>query len=209
MRLARQLWVLLVVPTALALFAYGAFAHQNRQRALRAEASTELKNYATLVEASLGPAIARGQPAALRERLDGLARADRIVGFVAFEEQQGAILATAEVVRDEAEITTLARRALREGAEVEEELALAGGRALARTITLPSPSGARIVVVVVRDLQYVSTFASVLDRGLVFTGVVVLALIGLVAGWVTRNRVAVPVSGLVRGAERIASGDLS
>ncbi len=209
MGLARQLWLLLLLPIALALGAYGFVGHENTRRVLLGEASAELRNHATLVEAALGGAVERGQLPLLRQRMERLAKADRILGIAAFQARGDAILVTEHIAGSTAELAAIATRALERGEDLEEERDLADGPVLVRTVTFsPKMGGPVVVAVVVRDLRYVAHLASVLERGLGLTGILLLALTALIAEVVSRVTVGRPAGAIVAGAQRVAGGDL-
>jgi signal transduction histidine kinase len=209
MGLARQLWLMLLLPIAMALGLYGIVAHQNRHRLLRSEASAELRNHATLVEAAVGGAVERGQVDLLKQRIERLARADLILGIAAFEASGSAILVTGPLAPVSPELSALARKALENGEEIEEERELAGGPALVRTITFAPQSGrASVIAVVVRDLRYLDAFERATDEGLALAGVALLFVTALIAAFASRTTVGRPAGAIVAGVERVAAGDL-
>jgi len=209
MTLARQFWLLLLLPITLALGAYGFIAHENRHRVLFGEASAELRNHATLVEAAIGGAVERGQLPLIHARMERLARADRILGLAAFEEGGKPILITEHIAGSTSELAALARRVLQNGEDVEERHELGGGPTLVRTVTFsPSSGGPAVIAIVVRDLRYLTAMARLLDRGLGITGLVLLGVTALIAGFVSRTTVGRPAGAIVAGVERVASGDL-
>ena len=209
MGVARQLWLLLLIPIALALLAYGLIAHGSRRRVLMAEASAELQNHATLVEGALGGAVERGQVQILKERIERLARADRILGIAAFDAQGQPILITDHIEEAAPELADLARRALVADRDLEEERTLVGSRTLVRTVTFsPKSGGPPGVATVARDLRYLDELGSALNRGLAFTGLILLMITALVAALVGRETVGRPARAIVEGVERVAAGDL-
>jgi signal transduction histidine kinase len=209
MGLARQLWLLLVIPISLVLGAYGLLAQGVRQRVLSSEASAELRDHATLVEAALGGAVERGEVQRLKQRIEWMARADRIMGIAAFDSRGEAILITDHVAAAAPALASIARRAADLGDDLEEEHELAGTKALVRTVTFsPKNQDRAVVAVVVRDLRYLSTLRATLDRGLVLAGAIVLLLTAVIGGVVTRITVGRPVRAIVQGATRVASGEL-
>lgn len=207
--LAVQLGLVLVGLIAFALAVYGLVGHANRQRVLLAEASAELRNHATLVEAALEGAVERGRVDVLKERLEQLARADRILGLAAFDDGGRPILVTDHLEASIGVLGALARRVAAQGADVEERRDLEGAPTLLRTVTLTPASGRRVVAVVARDLTYVDVLASSLNRGLALTGALLLLATGLVVGLVCRAMVGRPAGAIVGGVERVASGDLA
>lgn len=210
MSLAHRLWLLLLFPITLALGAYGLKAHEDLRRVLLGEASAELRNHATLVEAAVGGAVERGQLSLLRQRMERLARADRILGIAAFEDRGAPILVTEHIAGSTSDLAALAARALHDGKDLEEEREVAGGPALVRTVSFTPRTGspAAVVAVVVRDLRYLSDLARVLDRGLGFAGAAVLSLTALIVAVVSRATVGGPAGAIVAGVQRVASGDL-
>lgn len=208
MGLARQLWLLLVVPIAVALGLYGYVAHENRRRILLGEASAELRNHATLVEAAIGGAIERGEVGLVEQRVRQLARADRILGIAAFHAGGEPILLTDQIAGSELELAALAQRALDLGEDVEEPRDLAGEHVLVRTVTYLPKSGGPVITVLVRDLRYLSDLSALLDRGLALTGALLLGITALIAALVSRATVGRPAGNIVAGVERVASGDL-
>ncbi len=209
MSLARRLWLLLLLPIAVALGVYGAVGHENTHRVLLGEASAELRNHATLVEAAVGGAVERGQLALLRQRMERVARADRILGVAAFDEGGRALLVTEHIAGSTADLADVAERARESGEDIEEEREVNGGPALIRTVTFsPSTGGATVVAVVVRDLRYLIDLANLLERGLGVTGALLLGLTALIAEIVSRVTVGRPAGAIVAGAERVAGGDL-
>ena len=208
MGLARQLWLLLVLPIAFVLGLYGYMAHENRRRVLLGEASAELRNHATLVEAAIGGAIERGEVGLLEKRIQQLARADRILGIAAFKAGGEPILVTEQIAGSEAELAALAQRAFELGEGLEEPHELAAGPALVRTVTFIPKSGGPLICVLVRDLRYLDNLAAVLDRGLALTGALLLGITALIAALVSRATIGRPAGNIVEGVERVASGDL-
>jgi signal transduction histidine kinase len=207
--LARQLWLVLLVPIAAALGLYGIVSDQIRHRVFRSEASAELRNHATLVEAAVGGAVDRGEVDVLRQRIERLARADRILGIVAFEARGDAILVTGPIAEATPELSLIAHKALVGGTEIEEERELAGDPVLVRTVTFsPKSGGPAVVAVVVRDLRYLDAFAKTANQGLALTGAALLLLTGLIAELASRVTVGQPSGAIVAGVKRVARGDL-
>jgi signal transduction histidine kinase len=209
MGLAQQLGFLLVLLIALALAIYGFVSHESRQRVLMTEASAELRNHATLVEAAVGGAVERGEVHVLKQRLERLARADRILGIAAFDAQAQPILVTDHLAGATSELSELARRAFASGVDFEEPRRLGTRPTLVRTVTFSPRSGAPVVAIVARDLDYVAKLGRTLNRNLVVTGIVLLGATGLLVMLLSRATVGRPASSIVRGAEAIASGDLA
>lgn len=209
MGLARQLWLVLLLPIALTLGLYGLTADQARQRLLRGEAAAELRDHATLVEAALVGAAERGQLELVKQRIERLARADRILGIAAFDATGQPILVTDHLAGSASALSDLAREALHEGTDLEVERALGSGRALVRTVTFtPRSGGSALVVVVARDLRYIEDFTRTQNRTLMLAGAVLLALVALVAALASRATVGRPVGTIVAGVERVAAGSL-
>ena len=210
MGLAQRLWLALVLPITVALGLYGVMSHQSRYRILRSEASAELRNHATLVEAAIGGAVERGQMDVLRQRIERLARADRILGIAAFDAAGAPILITGPIIQAAPDLALLARRALESGGELEEESdLLTGGRALMHSVTFsPRPDGLAVVAVVVRDLRYLDEFARSMNQWLLITGALLLGVTALITALATRVTVGRPVGALVAGVERVSGGDL-
>lgn len=209
MGLARQLGLLLVLPIALTFGAYGTLSQRSRHQALMAEASAELRNHATLVEAAVGGAVERGQVQLLKDRLERIARADRILGIAAFDAGGRPILVTDHLEAAQARLGQIAKRAAERGTDFEESSDLGGGPTLTRTVTLSANTGGPVIAVVARDLGYVEKLNASLNRGLAVTGLALLfAALGLVM-LLTRATVGRPAGAIVAGAERIASGDLT
>lgn len=210
MGLTRQLWLMLLVPIAVALGLYGFVADASRHRVLRAEASAELRNHATLVEAAVGGAVERRQVDLLKDRIERLSRADRILGIAAFDAGGREILTTGPIAHAAPELSVVARRALEGGAEIEEERALSGEPVLLRTVTFsPKSGGPAVIAVVVRDLRYLDAFATTTNRGLAVTGAALLVVTALIAAFGSRMTVGRPVGAIVAGVERVAAGDLT
>lgn len=209
MGLAYRVWLWLLIPIALSLATYGLVAQESRRRLLMAEASAELRNHATLVEAAVAGAAARGEVSVLKQRIERLAQADRILGIAVFDASGSPILVTDHIAHAAPELSALTQRALRSGDDLEDERELARGPALVRTVTFTTNAGEpRMVGAVVRDLGYVATLAGVLNRGLAITGVALLALTALIAAIGTRATVGRPAHAIVTGVERVANGDL-
>jgi signal transduction histidine kinase len=206
--LARQLWVLLVTPTALALALYGFFAHQNRQRVLLDAASGELGNYASLVQAALAYGADPSQPGPMRKQMEALARADRVLGLAGYDDAGHALVVTSEITGASSELADIAKTALRRGADIEEARRLNAGPTLVRTVTLRPAGGAPYAIVIVLDLRYIAQLSASLDRGLVLTSAIVIAAIGLLTAWASRRMVGIPVGSIVNGADRVAAGEL-
>jgi signal transduction histidine kinase len=206
MGLAGRLAVVLLVPIAVALLLYGYFAHRSREGVLMAEASAELRDHATLVEAAVYGAT---DLALLEVRLQRIARARRVSGIAVFDNDGEAILVTDQLVAAAAELSQLARRAAAMDVEIEQAMTLPAGPTLVRTVELSPRSAPPMVAVVVRDLKYVDTLVQELDRALFLTGVVLLALMALTVVAVCRVTVGRPALALVEGVERVASGDLA
>jgi signal transduction histidine kinase len=207
MGLARQLWTLLAVPLLLALGLYGAFAHNHRHRVILADDQAELADYAILLDAAMVGPIERQDFDTLRERMERVARADRILGIALFDVAGTNVFTTREVAPSTPELAAFARRALA-GSDLEEEHAFAGRPALVRSVIIRPRDRAPYCAVIVRDLHYLGALFAVLDRGLLLTG---LALIGLTLGivaFVSRVTVVRPAQAIVRGVERVAAGDL-
>jgi signal transduction histidine kinase len=201
----RLAWVLLV-PIALALVLYGYLAHRARESVLMAEASAELRDHATLVEAAVYGAA---DLQLLNVRLERVARADRVIGIAVFDAAGASVMVTDELEAAADELSQLARRAAALDTELEEARTLPTGPTLLRTVELSPRSGTPMVAVVVRDLRYVAQLITELDRALFLTGVVLLILTALAVVVVCRVTVGRPALALVEGVERVASGDLA
>ncbi|MCC6553377.1 MAG: HAMP domain-containing protein [Polyangiaceae bacterium] len=209
MGLARQLWLVLLLPIAVTLGLYGLATHRARDRLVRSEASEELENQAVLVEAALTGAVQRGQVELLKQRVERLARADRILGIAAFEASGRTLLVTDHVAKAAADLSQLAQRALARGQDLEEERALDGIPVLVRTVTFSGdPGGSPVVAMVVRDLRYIDDLATTMNRTLIIAGAALLALTAVVAALASRATVGRPVGAIVAGVERVAGGDL-
>ncbi|WP_437966589.1 HAMP domain-containing sensor histidine kinase [Sorangium sp. So ce260] len=209
MRLAHQVWLSLVVPIGMAIVLYGVFASAHRKQVLRDEATAELRNYATLLQAFVESALQRRDLALVRRRAEHFASAERILGVAAFTGEGEAVFVT-EGVKGEAErLKAFATRAFREGGDIEEPASLVGQSVLIRTVSIqPSSANPPLVAVLVRDRHYIEVLESTLNQGLAATGVVLLLISAIVAGLVGRFTVALPARAILSGAERVASGDL-
>src|SRR5262249_46597847 len=163
----------------------------------------ELRNHATLLESAVEGAVERGQMGALKQRLERLATADRILGVAAFDGRGVAILVTDHIAGATPELAAMARRASSRGEDLEEERELMGVPALVRTVTFARKTGPPVVATLVRDLGYLRRLSAVLNRGLVVTGVVLLALTGLVTAVASDATVGRPARALVEGVERL------
>ena len=207
--LASQLGLLLVLPIAFALGIYGSLSQRSLHQALMAEASAELRDHATLVEAAVGGAVERGEVQVLKDRLERVARADRILGVAAFDARGHPILVTDHLAKATGLLGALASRAFEQGADFEEPADLAGEPTLVRTVTFSSGSGGPVVAVVARDLGYVEKLSGSLRHGLAMTGMALLLASVLLVIVLTRATVGRPAKAIVAGAERIANGDLA
>ncbi|XYH96617.1 ATP-binding protein [Sorangium sp. So ce1128] len=209
MRLAHQFWLSLVLPIAIAIVLYGAFASAQRKQVLRDEATAELRNYATLLQAFVESALQRSDLALVRRRAEHFASAERILGVAAFTREGEAVFITEGVKREAARLGELANRAFIEGGDVEETSIMGGQSVLLRTVSIqPSSAHPPLVAILVRDRHYIEVLESTLNRGLAATGVVLLLVSAIVAGLVGRFTVALPARAILSGAERVASGDL-
>ncbi|WP_438039907.1 ATP-binding protein [Sorangium sp. So ce128] len=209
MRLAHQFWLSLVLPIAMAILLYGIFASAHRKQVLREEATAELRNYATLLQAFVESALQRRDVALVRRRAEDFASAERILGIAAFTREGEAIFITKGVEREAERLEQLARRAFREGGDIEEAASMAEQSVLLRTVSIrPSSANQPLVAVLVRDRHYVEVLERTLNHGLAVTGVVLLLISAVVAGLVGRFTVALPARAILAGAERVASGDL-
>ncbi|WP_437588626.1 ATP-binding protein [Sorangium sp. So ce1000] len=199
----------LVLPIAMAILLYGIFASAHRKQVLREEATAELSNYATLLQAFVESAMQRKDVALVRRRAEHFASAERILGIAAFTREGDAIFITKGVEREAERLEQLARRAFHEGGDIEEAASLAGQPVLLRTVSIQASSANRpLVAVLVRDRHYVEVLETALNHGLAMTGVVLLLISAVVAGVVGRFTVALPARAILAGAERVASGDL-
>jgi signal transduction histidine kinase len=209
MKLARQLWLLLVIPIAIGLGVYGAISHRNRHVVLMKEASRELQNHAGLVEIAVQGALERGDMEALKQRLRRLALADRTLGIAAFDERGQTILVTDHIAYARDDLAAMGKKALDEDRDVEARARFDGEPALVRTVRFPEqPGRPAIVGVVVRDLGYVDRLSAALNQWLALMGAALLALTALIAELVSRATVGRPARAIVEGAERVAAGDL-
>ncbi|XXT18245.1 HAMP domain-containing sensor histidine kinase [Sorangium sp. So ce429] len=209
MRLAHQFWLSLVLPIAIAIMLYGVFASAHRKQVLRDEATAELRNYATLLQAFVESALKRRDLALVRRRAEHFASAERILGVAAFTQEGEAVFLTEGVKREAARLGELAHRAFVEGGDIEETAILGGQSVLLRTVSIqPSSANPPLVALLVRDRHYIEVLESALNRGLAATGVILLLVSAIVAGLVGRFTVALPARALLSGAERVASGDL-
>jgi len=201
----RLAWVLLA-PIAASLLLYGYLAHRARESVLMAEASAELRDHATVVEAAVYGAT---DQQLLQVRLERVARADRVIGIAVFDSSGAPVLVTSQLSAAAPELSQLAQRAAAQDAELEQSLELRSGPTLVRTVKLSPRSAPPMMGVVVRDLRYVDRLVGELDRALFVTGVFLLALTGLAVVIVCRVTVGQPARALVEGVERVASGDLA
>ncbi|WP_437674098.1 ATP-binding protein [Sorangium sp. So ce131] len=209
MRLAHQFWLSLVLPIAIAIALYAAFSSAHRRQILRQEATEELRNYATLLQAFVESALQRNDMALVRRRAEHFARADRILGVAAFTRAGEPVFITEAVAADAARLGEVAARAFREGTDVEEVSSLGGQSVMFRSVVIhPSSANPELVAVLVRDRHYIELLERSLNRGLAVTGVVLLLVSAVVAWLVGRFTVGLPARSLLAGAERVASGDL-
>ena len=212
MGLARRLWFLLVVPLALVLGLYGVLAHQHRSAVLLEDDKAELRDYTFLFEAALEGPLQRGEIDVLHERMEVAAKnADRILGFALYDVEGHLLFATKDLEPAPPELAEAALRALT-GDEVEEPIRLLGRLTLVRSVARRAALGRgerkTVCAVIVRDLSYSDKLFGVLDRGLMLSGAVLLMLTLFIVAFVTRVTVGLPAQAIVRGAERVAAGDL-
>ncbi|WP_437277486.1 HAMP domain-containing sensor histidine kinase [Sorangium sp. So ce375] len=209
MRLAHQFWLSLVLPIAMAILLYGIFASAHRKQVLREEATAELRNYATLLQAFVESALQRRDLGLVRRRAEDFASAERILGIAAFTRGGEAVFITKGVEREAERLEQLARQAFLEGGDIEQADSLVGQPVLVRTVSIhPSSANQPLVAVLVRDRHYIEVLEDTLNHGLAVTGVVLLLVSAVVAGLVGRFTVALPARAILAGAERVASGDL-
>ncbi|HVY48876.1 MAG TPA: HAMP domain-containing sensor histidine kinase, partial [Minicystis sp.] len=148
-------------------------------------------------------------PGPMRDEMEALARADRVLGLAGFDMSGRTLVVTRDVALASHQLAAVARDALRRGTDIVEPLTLESGETLVRTVTVkPGGGGAPYAIVIVLDVRHIAELSRSLDRGLVVTGFFVLAAIALLVGWASRRMVGGPVGELVQGAERVASGDL-
>lgn len=209
MRLATQFWLSLVLPIAIVIALHGVFASTHRKQVLREEATAELRNYATLLQAFVEGALQRNDIALVRRRAEYFARAERILGVAAFSEEGKPIFITDGIASEAAPLGELAVQAFQEGGDIEEESTLAGQAVQIRTVSIRQSSvNPPLVAVLVRDRHYVEVLEKTLNRGLAVTGALLLVVSAIVAGLVGRITVALPARAILFGAECVASGDL-
>ncbi|WP_438016320.1 HAMP domain-containing sensor histidine kinase [Sorangium sp. So ce315] len=209
MRLAHQFFLSLVLPIAIAILVYGVFASAHRKQILRDEATAELHNYATLLQAFVESALQRRDIALVRRRAEHFASAERILGVAAFTREGETVFITEGVKREASRLAELAHRAFQEGGDIEETSTVVEQSVLIRTVSIqPSAANPPLVAVLVRDRHYIEVLESALNRGLAVTGVLLLLISAIVAGLVGRFTVALPARAILSGAERVASGDL-
>lgn len=210
MRLAHQFWLSLVLPIAIAIAVYGVFASADRKLVLRREASAEIGNYAALLQASMEGAMASNDLDLVRRRAEQFARAERIVGVAAFTPEGEAVVVTQGLEHARAGLHALARQAISQGRDIEQQGTLMDQEVLLRTVIIGSPPGTSpaLIAILVRDRHYVQLLEQSLNRGLAVTGALLLAASAAVAGVVGRYTVGLPAQAILAGAERVASGDL-
>lgn len=212
MGLARRLWFLLVLPLALVLGLYGVLAHKHRSTVLLEDDKAELRDYTFLFEAALEGPLQRGEIEVLHERMEIAAKnADRILGFALYDVEGRLLFATKDIEPPPPELAEAALRALT-GDEVEEPIRVLDRLTLVRSVARRAALGRgerkTVCAVIVRDLGYSDMLFSVLDRGLMLSGFVLLVLTLIVVAFVSRVTVGQPAQTIVRGAERVAAGDL-
>ena len=218
-RLLAKLLAAMLVPAALALALFGAAAHEVARRVLEEEMGRRLATAATSVAMLVLPeqlsAIAAGDEqsntyANLRHRVEQ-AREQLAVRRVL-------LVATDQTARaDSDNALPLGAQAHELGADVPELEKAAAGQATASPLFvgrdgLPYKRGyARIgdsgFAVVEASAQYLDALAA-FRRWLVAGGVASLALIVLLAAWLSR-RTTGPLERLALAAERIGHGDLT
>ncbi|KYF50841.1 histidine kinase [Sorangium cellulosum] len=209
MRLAHQFFLSLVLPIAIAILLYGVFASAHRKQIMRDEATAELHNYATLLQAFVESALQRRDIALVRRRAEHFASAERILGVAAFTREGETVFITEGVKGEAPRLAERARRAFQEGGDIEETSTVVGQSVLIRTVSIqPSDANPPLVAVLVRDRHYIEVLESALNHGLAVTGVLLLLISAIVAGLVGRFTVALPARAILSGAERVASGDL-
>lgn len=209
MKLARQVWLLLAFPIALALGLFGIAQHEIRQRLLDEEASAEMLGDAELLEAAVIGPLERNSIHVLHERMNRLALNERILGIGLFMPDGTPYFITQQLSFAAGELSEIARRAAATDRELQERHVFQDRSALVQTVTFSETAKhPAAIAVIARDMKYLDHLFNVLDRGLVLTGAIVLAIALIVVGVVTRTTVGAPVRTIVEGVERVAAGEL-
>jgi signal transduction histidine kinase len=209
MGVASQMWLFLVVPFAITIVTYVAIAGMQRHTILLGEASAEIKNYTTLIEAAIREPLGHDDLAIVQNRIGQIVQARRVFGVAIFSTDDRSLVASNPELRDVMPIlSSLASRALHEGVAVETTAKVVDTPVLLRATTIRPSSGPPVVIVVVRDLSYLERIGALLNKGLLATGLGLLLLTAIGAAVVTRAIVGRPAHAILAGAERVAAGDL-
>jgi signal transduction histidine kinase len=212
MSLATRLIILLVVPFAVCVTAFGMSTIRLRRALMFSEAEREIRDDGTALQLTFDTVLRERDPAQIAPFAEDLSKAaDRILGVLFFD-ANGDLLGASRIVesyRDE--LKPFAQRVHANGRAEVRQCELGGVLTYAQAMPtgryVADDSG-RGVAIILRNLDYIEHNLADFTRQIVLVaGTLVLALtLGL--WWLLRKTVAQPLSLLVGGVERVAAGDL-
>lgn len=210
--LAPRLIVMLLVPIVACFAAFGFITVELRRRAMMDEADHEARDHGTTLQVALDEFLRDHRIAEMDELTEALSRGERIVGVLVFDRFDQ--LATGSGTMESAApvmlpIATAARIARRGRSDV---VRLASGRqvfAYAFPLGLSTAGPPRGTAVLMRDLEYVADNTRQFARELALGCLALMLLVAGAAFFGLRSAVLGPLRDLLRGVERVASGDLA
>jgi signal transduction histidine kinase len=212
MSLATRLIILLVVPFAISVSAFGMNSVRLRRALMLSEAEREIRNDAMSLQLTFGAILReRGSDRSQRMVDDISNAADRILGVALFDAAGAWAGASRSVESQRNELRPLARRVQQSGQPEIAKYTVGGVLTYAQAIptgvqTAVDPKGG--VAIVVRDLAYIEHNLAEYSQQIALVVAGLTAALTLAIWLLVRTTVARPLSLLLGGVERVAAGDL-
>jgi signal transduction histidine kinase len=213
MSLATRLVILLVVPLALCVTAFGMNTVRLRRALMFSEADRELRDAGTALQLTFDAVLRERGAATHSDLADDLTRAaDRIQGVLFFGPNGELLGASRTMDHYRDALAPLAARVHQNGRAEVVSYTFAGALTYAHAI----PTGrsatseeAHGVTIILRNLDYIERNLAEFSRQITFVASGITLALTLSMWLLLRRTVARPLSALLGGVERVAGGDLT
>lgn len=206
-RLILKILILVLVPPLVGIVGASVLTGNYRRAELLAEADRELADHVTVLRATLPRLAADLEPKQLADLLEALARYERVHGIALYDRSCQAIVRSPDLMATAAELDALVCAGRQARAEQHRVVVLGERELLLRAE--PLHDGQTLgALAVTYDLAAVHRVIDAGGRRLLLLGAAMALLMGVVA-LLTARGMGRGLAELVRGAERVATGDLS
>ncbi|HMI89342.1 MAG TPA: HAMP domain-containing sensor histidine kinase [Polyangiaceae bacterium] len=213
MSLATRLIILLVVPFALCVTAFGMSTIRLRRALMLSEAEREIRDDGTALQLTFDTVLHEQNPAQFSPFAEDLSKAaDRILGVLFFDGNGNLLGASRSVEGYRDALKPLAQRVHGSGRAEVHTYDFRGVLTYAQAM----PTGRYAVddaghgvAIILRDLGYIERNLADFTRQIVFVAASIILALTFGIWLLLRKNVTQPLSLLVGGVERVAAGDLT